>query len=419
MKIAVIQFPGSNCERETMMAIRRCGMEPVEFLWNASLETLASFDGYVIIGGFSYEDRSRAGIIAACDPVMAEIRKQSEQGKPVLGICNGAQILVESGLIPGIKDYKTAMALTENKRMAHGKILGTGFYNAWIHMKSAPQSASNAFSRHLNKEDILTVPSAHAEGRFVMSDALLAEIEEKGLIAFQYCNDAGEVDDHFPVNPNGSMKNIAAVINPAGNIMAMMPHPERTDTADAIFQSTRDYINEGFHYHQESFQYTPLEASAKPYTIKPGRHEVLVDQMITDNQALSVQNLLQERGFQVEVKRVVRWEIDCSLELVLQQALDSGVIFNERKEQLRQADELNVQKNQRNALLVKAKDNLVGQQKLQILKDHFSVKGIDMIEQSILWLFSCKKNEEEALSKFILKSNIICNPYAYDCYRYE
>ena len=102
MKIAIVQFPGSNCERETMLAVRRAGMIPVEFLWNESHVKLREMDGYIIVGGFSYEDRSRAGIIAALDPVMQEIKAQSERGKPVLGICNGFQILCESGLLPGV-----------------------------------------------------------------------------------------------------------------------------------------------------------------------------------------------------------------------------------------------------------------------------------------------------------------------------
>src|SRR5579863_4408946 len=132
MRIAVVQFPGSNCERETILALKRANMEPVEFLWNEPHEKLRAMDGYIIVGGFSYEDRSRAGIIAALDPVMQEIAAQSATGKPVLGICNGAQILVETGLVPGLENNKIAMALTENKRVANGKILGTGYYNAWI-----------------------------------------------------------------------------------------------------------------------------------------------------------------------------------------------------------------------------------------------------------------------------------------------
>jgi phosphoribosylformylglycinamidine (FGAM) synthase-like amidotransferase family enzyme len=112
MQIAIVQFPGSNCERETMLAVARAGMEPVEFLWNEARARLAEFAGYIIVGGFSYEDRARAGIIAALDPVMKIIQEQSELfGKPVLGICNGAQILVETGLVPGIANHQIGMAV--------------------------------------------------------------------------------------------------------------------------------------------------------------------------------------------------------------------------------------------------------------------------------------------------------------------
>src|SRR5690348_1875797 len=124
MRIGIIQFPGSNCERETILAIKRAGMIPVEFLWNESVEKLISCDGYVLVGGFSYEDRARAGIIAALDPITQILKNQSELGKPILGICNGAQILIEAGLVPGLKDYAVNMALTENKRIKNGLVLG-------------------------------------------------------------------------------------------------------------------------------------------------------------------------------------------------------------------------------------------------------------------------------------------------------
>ena len=115
--IAIIQFPGSNTERETIMACNRVDMKSEEFLWNAPPSSLKNFSGYIIIGGFSYEDRSRAGIIAALDPIMNQIKKESSIGKPVLGICYGALILVESGLVPGCIDNIPFMALRDNKRI--------------------------------------------------------------------------------------------------------------------------------------------------------------------------------------------------------------------------------------------------------------------------------------------------------------
>ncbi|SVC15204.1 uncharacterized protein METZ01_LOCUS268058, partial [marine metagenome] len=106
------------------MACRRVELNPVEFLWNEPAETLSQFDGYVIVGGFAYEDRSRSGVIASLDPIMKQIKLEANLGKPVLGICNGAQILVESGLVPGLKNHRVGMALTDNKRIKDGHVVG-------------------------------------------------------------------------------------------------------------------------------------------------------------------------------------------------------------------------------------------------------------------------------------------------------
>src|SRR3990167_9106548 len=108
-RIAIIQFPGSNCESESIRAVRAAGMEAEEFLWNEDYRKLENYDGYFIVGGFSYEDRSRSGIIAALDPIMPVIAAEAKKGKPVLGVCNGAQILVETGLVPGLKDNQVGI----------------------------------------------------------------------------------------------------------------------------------------------------------------------------------------------------------------------------------------------------------------------------------------------------------------------
>ena len=250
-KIAIIQFPGSNCERETTLAVERSGMVAIPFLWNAPLENFKLCDGYIVVGGFSYEDRSRAGIIAALDPVIDALKAEAAIGKPVLGICNGAQVLVESGLVPGVNSNQVAMALTCNKRIAGGRVLGTGFYNDWVNLRVNDKVANNVFTSHLELGSILTMPAAHAEGRFVMTDSMLACVKQQGLIVFQYSDEQANIIDEFPVNPNGSMENIAAICNPAGNVMAIMPHPERSSGCDALFASMRDAIVEGHEYEGE------------------------------------------------------------------------------------------------------------------------------------------------------------------------
>ncbi|CEG57095.1 phosphoribosylformylglycinamidine synthase I [Legionella fallonii] len=418
MNIAIVQFPGSNCERETILAVKRAGMIPVEFLWNESPSKLREMDGYIIVGGFSYEDRSRAGIIAALDPVMQEIKAQSELGKPVLGICNGAQILVETGLVPGLKNHQLGMALTENKRIVDGKILGTGFYNSWIHMRSCSTNKSNAFTRRLNHDSILSVPAAHAEGRFVMPVTLLKEIEQEDLHVFQYCDEQGTIIDNFPINPNGSMLNIAAVMNKSGNVMAMMPHPERTGSGDAIFLSMRDYIEEAKPFTPSVLSYTPEILPRKLYKKEVNKHECVVQLIITDNYALTVQNTLRQLGIPVQVGRMVHWQIDCPSPKIIQQIKQTGVLYNERKEYL--VDPQSIANASSKAYLVRPMDDLLGQQKKQMLEDHFAVKGVEQIHHGILWIFKSEKATPlDDLTKAILNTHIIFNPNSHVCYEYE
>jgi len=430
MKIGIIQFPGSNCERETKLAVQRAGMEPVEFLWNQDREILRSLDGYIIVGGFSYEDRSRAGIIAALDPVMLEIAAQSEKGKPILGICNGAQILVETGLVPGLENNKPGIVLAENKRLAQGKILGTGFYNAWIDMRVSDTYQRNAFTRHLTQKNILHVPVAHGEGRFVIPNALLQEMTMHGLNVFQYCDANGLIDEHFPVNPNGSVANIAAVSNKNGNVMAMMPHPERTPNGDPIFNSMRDYIADGKVEQGVPLMYYPRTHKMPSYQVAQGAHESVVELIITDNQALTVQNALQQLGMPVSVKRYTHWEIFGESDAV-QEAMESGVLYNPRKEKntppARAVARGSVYEHRGSnkeprpsgsGVLVRSKDDIIGAQKLQTLNDYFGIKKIDAIKHSVLWEFSSDDENIQDLLSRIMNIHIIANPFAHDCYHY-
>lgn len=414
MRIGIVQFPGSNCERETILAVQRAGMEAVEFLWNESREKLRELDGYIIVGGFSYEDRSRAGIIAALDPVMQEIKAQSDTGKPVLGICNGAQILVETGMVPGLENNKLGLVLTENRRTARGKILGTGFYNAWVNLKLSENYQRNAFTRHLKRDSILHVPVAHAEGRFVLSDALLEEVRAQGLNVLQYCDEQGEMHADFPVNPNGSVDNIAAISNKAGNVMAIMPHPERTPNGDAIFTSMRDYIEDKQHTQTEPLAYYPRKQTMPAYQASADVHEYIVELMITDNHALTVQNTLRQQGIPVTVKRYIHWEIHASDQSTVESIKKSGVLFNDRKEKLVHP----LKSNGYCTYLIRARDDVIGEQRQQALQDHFNINNLIAIKHGILWQFSSDQLDTAALREAISKTNIISNPYAHDSYDY-
>ena len=145
-KIAVITFPGMNREVEAKRAIDRVGMEGTIFRWNDDYNKLADFDGYMFPGGFSYEDRGRSGIVAAQDPVIEYVKKEAQKGKPVIGVCNGAQVLVETGMIPGVNGTHLQCALGWNERVKDGEVLGTGFYNTWVYLKNTAEKGRSAFN---------------------------------------------------------------------------------------------------------------------------------------------------------------------------------------------------------------------------------------------------------------------------------
>ena len=312
INIGVIQFPGSNTERETGLAIKRSNMNPVEVLWNAKSEIVQGCDGYIIAGGFSFEDRSRAGVIASLDPIMGTLKEEAEKGKPIFGICNGAQILVESGLVPGTEKNQTSIALTDNKRIQNDHIVGTGYYNTWADLKISVPPESTAFTRHLNSEEIIHIPFAHAEGRFIIPAKLLNELINNNQTVFRYCDNSGEISSQFPINPNGSDYNLAAVSNTRGNVLAMMPHPERTKLGDKLFSSMREFIQQGMPTNNNKISYVAEKNTIDYYKPDDKAFEWIIDMVITDNEAATVQNALLGMGLDVTVTRQQHWEITTS-----------------------------------------------------------------------------------------------------------
>jgi phosphoribosylformylglycinamidine synthase len=218
-RVGVLVFPGTNSEEETARACVAAGLDARLVHWNDDLDEIRTYAAYVLPGGFAYEDRVRAGAIAAHDRMMGAVREGALAGKPVLGICNGAQILLESGLVPALDGEATPQAgFTRNAPL--GKYRSTHVY-----VKLAIPPERCALTAGLAPHAVLPAWASHGEGRLAAQPAVLERISRGGHIAFVYCDAHG--DTAGDVVPNGSALGAAALVNAAGNVLAIMPHPER------------------------------------------------------------------------------------------------------------------------------------------------------------------------------------------------
>ncbi len=227
-RVAVVQFPGSNCEAETARALEAAGCAAEVFRWNRDAAELDRYDAVVIGGGFSYQDRVRAGVIAAHEPICARLVGLAGEGRPILGICNGAQVLVETGLVPGLEPGAVEVALAPNLMTREGRVVRRDYYCIWCHLALAVEPSRCAFTGAFEPGAVIALPIAHGEGRFVSRElGLFEQLLADGQVVWRYCDPAGEVHQDFPINPNGSTLAAAGLCNREGNVLALMPHPER------------------------------------------------------------------------------------------------------------------------------------------------------------------------------------------------
>ncbi|MHA1803376.1 MAG: phosphoribosylformylglycinamidine synthase I [Promethearchaeota archaeon] len=232
MKIAVIQFPGSNCDLDTLHVLKNVINIEADLVWHNEFKG-SLYDGVVIPGGFSFGDYLRAGIIAAHSPAMEEVRLMAREEKPVLGICNGFQILIEAELLPG--------ALLQNDSLK--------FICKWIHVRI--ETTDTAFTSLMKRGDVLDLPIAHGEGRYYTDQ--LKELEENDQIVLKYVDRKGNTVKN--ANPNGSLEYIAGICNLERNCLGLMPHPERasekilspfaTTHGRLFFDSMIEFIKKG------------------------------------------------------------------------------------------------------------------------------------------------------------------------------
>jgi|TARA_Y100000590_G_scaffold297736_1_gene335612 phosphoribosylformylglycinamidine synthase len=205
MKSSVIVFPGSNCDRDVAVALKKFQIKN-QMVWHDEIN-LPKSDLVVLPGGFSYGDYLRTGCIASKSKIIDDVIKHAKKGGLILGICNGFQILIETGLLPGV--------LLRNKNLR--------FLSKNVFLKV--QNTKNKFCLNYKDKNIIELPIAHNEGNYFANEKLLKNLEDKNLIAFKYCNKMGEINEES--NPNGSSNSIAGILNDEMNILGMMPHPER------------------------------------------------------------------------------------------------------------------------------------------------------------------------------------------------
>jgi len=206
MKSAVIVFPASNCDRDMAVALEKITGTKPAMVWHGE----SNFDDVDLIalpGGFSFGDYLRAGAMAARSPIMREVVARAKKGVPVLGVCNGFQVLTETGLLPG--------ALMRNANL---KFVCR---DVWLKV----ERNDTAFTNRYGKDEVLRIPVAHHDGNYFADADTLKRIEDNGQVAVRYCDETGAIDEKS--NPNGSLGNIAGIYNEGGNVLGMMPHPER------------------------------------------------------------------------------------------------------------------------------------------------------------------------------------------------
>ncbi|MBV8140704.1 MAG: phosphoribosylformylglycinamidine synthase subunit PurQ [Verrucomicrobia bacterium] len=206
MKIAVVQFPGSNCDQDCLRALTDGLHLPAEYVWHKQT-SLSGFDAVVLPGGFSYGDYLRCGAIARFSPIMRAVVRSAKEGMPVIGLCNGFQILCEAGLLPG------ALIRNQSLRFVCQSI--------WLRV----ETGDTPFTANLQGRRVLKMPIAHGEGSYFVDERSLETLESKNQVVFRYVDETGDVTAGS--NPNGSIHNIAGICNEARNVLGMMPHPDR------------------------------------------------------------------------------------------------------------------------------------------------------------------------------------------------
>lgn len=415
-RIAVIMFPGTNCEDETVRMVRAVGMDGEILRWNTDYQKLRDYDGYIIAGGFSYEDRGRSGLIASFDPVMDILREEARRGKVLLGVCNGAQVLVESGLVPGVDNEKLSMCLAWNKRVKDGKVMGE-FISRWVYVKMAAPRGRSAFN-DFPEDTVLAIPAAHGEGRFTTQEKeLLDRLKANNQTVFRYCDSEGNFTEEYPLVPNGAMFGLAGICNEAGNVMAIMPHPERTIEGAGkhymtqIFTSMKSWIEK----HPVMKEAPKVVRGTCEYAFSPVpkvQLSLLVRLIITDNEEWTIGETLKSAGFpHVKLRKQLWWGIEtdaADLDVVAKKLIATQELANLSKEHVEVV--VGSKSLSHESFLVQNLEDMKGKSKADLFKAHFPQFKIKNIHRGILWTLEGVKDEAEA--KRVADTFLLHNPHS-------
>lgn len=414
-QVAIIVSPGHNTEIETYRELHRVGLDVQIFRWNEDPSKILNAESFLIPGGFSYEDRGRSGLISAQNPIMQKVREQVLNGKPLIGICNGAQATVELALVPGDQNNTKALALAKNKRVKDGEVLGTGYYNTYVHLKLAVPQARTPYTLLVPNKPI-RVPVAHGEGRYTTVYPDLAQkLIDNQQVVFQYCTPDGDVVDEFPINPNGAMLSAAAICNVQGNVLSIMPHPERGIIAPIthMFASLKQYLQEKPKLVSFSpYTLSQIDTTPPVYQKSANANQMVIQETITDNEAYTISNTLNKiLGKEVKLKRYNHFEIDSSnndLEVIR----TSGELYNANKEEefVPQIDH-----SSDFALLVRYREDSEGQAKKAHINRHYNT-NINSLLTGTVWLF---KDIDATTKQQILDTGLFYNINSQIAFEYK
>ncbi|MFA5995181.1 MAG: phosphoribosylformylglycinamidine synthase subunit PurQ [Patescibacteria group bacterium] len=411
-QIAIIHFPGTTGVAEIERAANSVGLATQRVLWH-EVNKLDNAAAIILPAGFSYGDRIRPGVIAARSLIMQKIKQLAQQGKPVLGIGNGCQILIEAGLLPGVTQQALAGATALNVRKQGQDVLGVGLYHEAVYIKMVTPAVRTVFTNGLTQNIVLAARVADGAGRFLFPETLLTELEHNHQIVFKYCVANGTITNEFPANPNGAIESIAGICNPAGNILGYIPEIEREETGTVLMAGLRKSLEQNFVPVAQSLHWQSGTALIKRYQAATTSLDIYVTAPQLVNQAAMAEQVLQQLGYNVTITCKGYWEIwhnanEATLPTLTTQLVKTNLLVNATQEQYElkwQAapDTVNV--------LVRDINDYTGKLVTQKLHLNNVLKGT-------IWelhIPASSITERMNIAANILQTYLLYNPYSQDC----